>query len=109
VTKEAAFLPPAYCLLIAMVFLSAHPGCFPILVFVATIRMGSVYSLPEYKRLTRVLEERGAQDRDFQQRLTRAAWLNRIELGFVVLGIIGIIVQALWSFLLHRLVSKKYR
>lgn len=62
---------------------------FLIVVFVVTVIIGSVYSLPEYQRLTKVLNERGPQDKDLQRRLTVAAWLNRAELCLVVLGLIG--------------------
>lgn len=68
---------------------------FLILVFMATVIMGSVYSLPEYKRLTQVLNERGPQDAGLQHRLTVAAWLNRLELSLVVIGLVGLMAHLL--------------
>jgi hypothetical protein len=57
--------------------------------------MASVYSLPEYKRLTQVLNERGPQDASLQRRLTVAAWLNRVELCLVVMGLVGLTLSLL--------------
>ena len=66
---------------------------FLLVVFVATNIMGSVYSLPEYRRLTRMLEERGPRDEEIQRRLVRASWLNRVELLLIVMGLVGVIAQ----------------
>jgi hypothetical protein len=63
---------------------------FLIFVFTATVIMGSVYSLPEYKRLTQMLNERGPHDMELHRRLTLAAWFNRIELCLIVIGLVGI-------------------
>lgn len=66
---------------------------FLLVVFVATNIMGSVYSLPEYRRLTPMLKERGPGDEEVQRRLVRASWLNRIELLLIAVGLLGVITQ----------------
>lgn len=66
---------------------------FPIVVFLATVVVGSVYSLPECGRLTALLRDANGRDQAIQRRIDVAAWVNRIELTLVVIGLIGISVQ----------------
>lgn len=66
---------------------------FPLAVFGATIVVGSLYSLPEYTRLVRILRERGPNDGALQRRIDIAAWVNRVELLLVLVGIVGIVLQ----------------
>jgi uncharacterized membrane protein len=66
---------------------------FPLLVFITTIIVGSVYSLPEYSRLVTLLRAGDERDPVLQRRIEIAAWVNRIELLLVLIGVIGIIGQ----------------
>jgi hypothetical protein len=68
---------------------------FPIIVFLGTIVVGSFYSLPEYARLTKAFNAQNSGDPELQRRVEIAAWVNRIELTLVVLGLIGILAQVL--------------
>jgi hypothetical protein len=63
-------------------------------VFVGTIGVGSFYSLPEYARIVTLLGANDPRDPRLQQRIEIAAWVNRIELFFVLIGLIGIVLQA---------------
>lgn len=67
---------------------------FPVIVFIATVVVGSLYSLPEYSRLVALLGHRSASDPELQRRIEIAAWVNRVELGLVLIGVVGVIVQA---------------
>jgi hypothetical protein len=67
----------------------------PILVYLGIVVMGSAYSLPEYGRLNRMFAERGERDPEAHRRLTRAAWVNRIELAIVALALFGIVAGVL--------------
>jgi uncharacterized membrane protein len=66
---------------------------FPIIVFVATVITGSFYSLPEYSRLVHLLRTGDGRDQMLQRRITIAAWVNRIELLLVLIGLVGVIIQ----------------
>lgn len=66
---------------------------FPMIVFIGTIIVGSAYSLPEYARLVTLLQDGNLRDPAIQRRIEVAAWVNRIELFLVLIGLIGIIVQ----------------
>lgn len=66
---------------------------FPVVVFLATILVGSIYSLPEYARLVQHLRQGKPQDSNWQRRIEVAAWVNRVELLLVIVGLIGLIVQ----------------
>lgn len=67
---------------------------FPLVVFLGTVIVGSVYSLPEYGRLVTLLRTNEAQNPAIQRRIEIAAWVNRVELLLVVIGLIGLIVQS---------------
>jgi hypothetical protein len=66
---------------------------FPLSVFFVTIIVGSVYSLPEYGRLITLLDHGTPHDKRIHQRIELAAWVNRIELLFVLLAIGGLVAQ----------------
>jgi uncharacterized membrane protein len=66
---------------------------FPLGIFLATIVIGSVYSLPEYARLVNALRDADGHDPRLQRRIDIAAWVNRIELVLVLTGVIGIVIQ----------------
>jgi hypothetical protein len=66
---------------------------FPIGVFLGTIVVGSVYSLPEYGRLVALLHTVGPRDSALQRRITVAAWVNRVELLLVLMSLVGIMLQ----------------
>lgn len=63
----------------------------PLLVYLGIVVMGSVYSLPEYGKLNKMFAERGEGDPEAHRRLTRAAWVNRVELVIVSAALFGIV------------------
>jgi uncharacterized membrane protein len=67
----------------------------PILVYLGIVVMGSTYSLPEYARLNGMFAERGERDPEAHRRLTRAAWVNRVELVIVAAALFGIVAGVL--------------
>ncbi len=62
---------------------------FLISVFLATIVVGSVYSLPEYNRLENIAQQ-DPSNQMLHRRLNRAAWVNRVELTLVLVGVVGV-------------------
>ena len=66
---------------------------FPVVVFLTTVLVGSIYSLPEYGRLTALLRDSNGRDPAIQRRIEVTAWVNRGELLLVLISLIGIIVQ----------------
>jgi len=62
-------------------------------VFLVTVIVGSVYSLPKYGRLVALLHTSDDQHPLLQRRIAIAAWVNRVELLLVVIGLVGMIVQ----------------
>jgi uncharacterized membrane protein len=54
-----------------------------VLVAVSMIRNG-VYAAPEGKRISRLAEERGAEDQEVQRRFNRLVWLGRLDLLILV-------------------------
>ena len=68
---------------------------FPVVIYMGIVAMGSFYSLPEYGKLNEMFIERGKNDPETHARLTKAAWVNRIELAIVTIGLFGIIVGVL--------------
>lgn len=66
---------------------------FPIIVFLATVLTGSLYSLPEYTRLVTLLHDHSPEEPSLDRRIELAAWVNRVELALVLVGIVGIVAQ----------------
>lgn len=66
---------------------------FPLLVYAATVVTGTVYSLPEYRRLAALAGQRDPRDPELQRRIATAAWVNRVELLLVLLGLAGLITR----------------
>ena len=60
-------------------------------VYLATVLMGSFYSLPEYKALSAKVKPGMLPSSDVQRRLTRASLLNRLELLLVSIGLVGLV------------------
>lgn len=67
---------------------------FLIVVFLATIAVGSSYSLPEYARLAAQAQD-NSQDPALHRRIATAAWVNRVELLLVLTGLVGVINQVM--------------
>lgn len=65
----------------------------PLLLYGAIALIGSFFSLPEYQALDRLAQERGDGDQRVQQRLSRAAWVNRVELVLVYL-VVFLLIRA---------------
>lgn len=63
----------------------------PLLLYLMIALVGTFFSFPEYQRLDKLAQERGDDDMEVQQRLNRAAWVNRIELVIVYSFIVFII------------------
>lgn len=65
---------------------------FSAALYFVIVVMGTVYSLPEYGRLVRMVAERGEGDPEAHARLVRAAWVNRAELFLVFVALFGIVI-----------------
>jgi len=55
-----------------------------LLLVAVTMLQNGIYSAPESKRIVRLAEERGAEDREVRRRLSRLLWLGRLDLLILV-------------------------
>ncbi len=63
----------------------SQPWIWLSLVLVAvTMVQNGIYSAPEGKRIARLAEERGPEDREVRRRLSRLLWLGRLDVLILV-------------------------
>ncbi len=97
-------LVPASLLLVILGFILLHESSgaydlgqgwvtFGFVVWLLSFIAGSAYLGPESGRLSKVAEERGADDPEYQRRLSRIFIVSRIELVLLILVVIDMAIK----------------
>jgi uncharacterized membrane protein len=97
-------LVPSSLLLVILGFILLHESSgaydlgqgwvtFGFVVWLLSFIAGSAYLGPESGRLSKLVEERGSEDADYQRRLSRIFFVSRIELVLLVLVVLDMAIK----------------
>jgi len=98
---QFVFLPSSIIVLLAGIGLVADGGwgfgsfwvLFGLVAIIASAVTGAAYLGPESGRIGRLIEERGPEDPEIQQRMARIFFVSRIELAVLLLVVIDMAVK----------------